>query len=68
MEVDNVLTLVSECSDIVLLEAKLTVRTNFFVGYHVNSPRIMAKIVDFGQIFGWFAKLVKSNKQDKNAL
>mgnify|MGYP005683476679 CR=1 FL=1 len=50
MEADDVLTLVSECSDIVLLEAELTVKIEIFVEYHVNSPRIMAKIVDFGQI------------------
>ena len=50
MEADDVLTLVSECSDIVLLETKFTVKIEFFVEYHVNSTHIMAKIVDFGQI------------------
>ena len=50
MEADDVLTLVSECSEYILLEAELTVKSEFFVKYHVNSLRIMAKIVDFGQI------------------
>ena len=68
MEADDVLTLVSECSDIFLLEAELTVKIEIFVEYHVNSPRIMAKIVDFGQILGSFPKLIKFNKQNKNAL
>ena len=45
------LTLFSECSDIVLLKAKLSVKIELFVEYQVNSPRIMAKIVDFGQIY-----------------
>ena len=49
-EADDVLTLFSECSDIVLLKAKLSVKIELFVEYQVNSPRIMAKIVDFEQI------------------
>ena len=68
MEADNVLTLVSECSEYFLLEAELTVKTEFFVKYQRKFTAHYGQNCSFWTNLGSFPKLVKSNKQYKNAL